>query len=366
MLELQSFLRSTQEATFWRQQSDSTGPSVFTRVREEVDLFAVLPPDDESRVFDGYYLRRCIHPDHPESQPSLLVYHDGVTCQACGYKGDTTAVYQLLHPELSMFEAAGVLLSGQYARTAVDIVPGRRKEARQLDQDAALRMHLALVGNPEALAGIEAFGFTRESIQRYQLGWSQILTPLLPDDNADGANNIEVRDRAGKLQAYQRQWRYAVPVFDGGRLRQIIYRKANPTDLGAKVQLEFGAGTQWLYNGDLLNETDTAILCEGWGDAICWGQAGFPAVSGISGAGQFHPTWKDRLGRIKRLYVVGDPDTAGRKMMAHVQRQLPWARPVFLPEPGLDGRDLWLAGYRRADFGRLLRLADMAAWRPRR
>lgn len=338
--------------------------SIFEEVREKVDLHKVLPPPSDSREFDSYYLTHCIHPDHPDKQMSMMVFHDGANCRACGFKGDTTAVYQLLNPDLSPYEAAQQLLSGDYVR---EVDTQRKRELRNLDQDLPLRSHLALAADSEALRLLEAFGFERTSIQRYRIGWHRVLVPLLPSDESllEGAPNIEIREREGKLRPYQWQWRFSVPVYDSGSLRQMIYRKAHRDDLGAKVQLEWGAGTQWLFNGEVLSSSNTVVLCEGWGDAIILNQLGYAAVTGISGAGQFHPSWKDRLGRVRRLYVLGDPDTAGLRMMNHVREQLPWARPVVLPEPGKDVRQLYLEGYRRLQFDKLFKRADLAPlWRP--
>jgi hypothetical protein len=340
-------------------------PNIFERVRKEVDLWKVLPPEGHYKEFDGYYLRSCISPDHDDTQLSMLVFHDGVKCQACGLRADTTDVYTMFHPEMGKFQTACALLDGDY-KTDGDAV-AKPKVVRNLDPDLALKAHLELAGHPDRVEQLEkVFGFTRAAIRHFRLGWARVMVPILPHeyDRVEGAPDIEWREREGQEPSpYQWQWRFSVPVFDGGKdhLRQRIQRKANEADLGAKVQLEHKAGTNWLFNGNVLDDTDMVVMVEGWGNTVALWQAGIPAVGGISGAGQFKAEWAERLGRIKRLYVAGDQDAAGQGMNARIKKHIPWARIVELPDMhrGGDIRDLWLAGWRRREFLRLLKRADM-------
>lgn len=343
--------------------------NVFERVRQEVDLHKIFPFSNDARAFDRYYLDHCINPEHPDQQMSLLVFTDGVRCQACGFRADAVDIYQMSHPNLNKYQCALALLEDGGLALDRSSVQAKPREVRKLDQDLAVRYHLALAMNQEAFDQLKAFGFTAESIRHFKLGWARVLVRLSPheEETAQTAPDIEWREVNGKPVPFQWQWRYSVPVFTDGRLRQMLYRKANAADLGGKIQMEYGAGTAMLFNQDALDGAEMGVLCEGWGDAIVLWQAGIPAVTGISGAGQFREEWVELLGRVKRLYVVGDADEAGQKMMERVKRRLPWARPLKLPwEHGTkrDIRDLWLAGWRRDDFLRLLRQADVeSSWK---
>ncbi len=345
--------------------------SVFERVRSEVDLHKVLPPSGAYKEFDGYYLAHCINPEHPDTQLSLLVFHDGVKCQACGLKADTTDVYLMFHPELSKFEAAVALLSGNY-RIDGD-AKAKPKVLRSLDPDQALKYHLALAGHPDRVEQLEkVFGFERRAIQHFRLGWARVLVPIMPDEYhlVETAPDIEWRQKEGRdPEPYQWQWRFSVPVFDGGRdsLRQMLYRKANDTDLGKKIQMEYRAGTSWLFNGNALDDAEYVVFSSGWGDAIVQWQWGIPAVSGISGDGQFRGEWIPRLKQIRRLYSATDADTAGLKLRERLSAEIPWIRHITLPYPigtKKDVRDYHLDGHGGDEYKRLMKRADMeASWR---
>jgi DNA primase len=275
----------------------------------------------------------------------------------------------MYHPELNKFQCATQLLDNTEVR--LDDSDLKPQALRVLSEDMAVSYHLNLTSHPEALIGLEGFGFTRPSIRSFKLGYAEVLTPVLPEEYTllESAPNIEWLTRQNRIGAevrvpYQRQWRYSVPVYEQGRLRQVLYRKADPDALGAKIQMEPRAGAQWLYNRDILETSEYAVMVEGWGDVIALWQAGIPAVTGIAGAGQFRKDWEAVLGHVKRLYVVGDADAAGDALVRRVREAIPWARKLTLPwENGskMDIRDLWLAGWREAEFSRWLRQADLRA-----
>jgi DNA primase len=325
---------------------------LLARVRKEVDLRKIVAEViDDARDF-GHYLRgRCLSPEHKDSNPSALYFADGCHCTACGWRADTVGVYRTLHSELGFREALEELLAGGvYERVAGEEEERKARPAKTLDAELALRFHFALAANQEALTGLEQMGFTRAAIQHFRLGWATVTTRIEGEDG----------------DIFEPQNRYAVPVFNNGRLVQILYRKSDNALGGGKITMESGAGSH-LFNADVLHRAELVVFAEGWGDVITLWQAGIPAVTSTNGAGHFREEWAELLGRVKRLYVVGDADAAGLKMVERVQKRLPWARALRLPL--LDGskgdiRDLWLSGWRRREFKQLLRQADFdAAWR---
>lgn len=348
---------------------DDDERSVFQQVREEVDLRKLFSFSSDAREFDRYWLDHCISPDHDDRQMSMLVFADGVKCQGCEFKADTVDIYQMLHPDLNKYQCAVELLTAEDLKLEGEVV-ARPTQLRTLDQDIAVRYHLALAAAPDALAGLEAMGFTREAVRHFKLGWARTLVPVLPKefDQLDTAHDIEWREVNGKQQPYQWQWRWSVPVYEGDKLRQVLYRKASAADLGAKIKMEWNAGTAWMFNGDALDEADEGVFASGWGDVMVLWQWGIPAGCGISGDGQtIRPEWLERLRRLKRPFSVTDADEAGLKLRAQLDAKVPWMRHITLPYAigsKKDVRDFRLDGHTGDEFRALMRAADIEkSWR---
>lgn len=96
--------------------------------------------------------------------------------------------------------------------------------------------------------------------------------------------------------------------------------------------------------------TEVALLiAEGESDALALRQAfaGRPgpgrvagyAVLGLPGAGSWRSDWRPFVDPHALIYVVGDGDAAGRRMIERIWNEIPWARPVWLPG-GEDARSL--------------------------
>jgi DNA primase len=320
---------------------------LIARTKQEVDLQKLLAGRLENTREFGRYIRACcIAPDHRDSAPSMMVYPDGCVCTACGYKADAIDVYRLFNEHVSVRAACEALLAGDYALTDAD-TPHRRAEVRRLDQGLAVKYHFALVENTDALARLLAYGLTKAAIRQWRVGLATV--------------GVEVADGV-----YEQQERFAIPVFVGGQLRQILYRASLPEQRGPKIQMETGAGS-WLFGADTAVGADTVVIAEGWADAVCLWQAGIVAVTSTNGAGHWRGEFDDYVATARKLYVLGDADQAGQRMVARLTERFTWARPVSLPlvlgGKG-DVRDLWNAGWRRPEFERLLKRADIrSAWK---
>lgn len=338
---------------------------LIDQLKAKTDLREYLRPRlSHHAEFDGYWQAKCLSPEHDDTQASMLVYPDQCRCTACSFKADILDFYRMEHPDTRLVDAITELMTNPDIKFAGEV---KARELRGLDQDLGTRYHLALVEHPEAVTGLEGMGFTREAIRFYQLGYAEVLVRLWEKEYplAATAPRIEWLEINGEQVPFQLQWRYSVPVIRDGRLVQVLYRRAVDGDLGPKITMEKGAGVH-LFNADALRDAEMAVYCEGWGDAIVYWQAGIVAVTSTSGAGHFNEEWSDLLGHVKRLYVVGDADNAGQRMMARFKQRLPWARPLELPwsqGTKMDNRDLWLAGWRRNDFLRMLKQADLkSSW----
>jgi hypothetical protein len=91
------------------------------------------------------------------------------------------------------------------------------------------------------------------------------------------------------------------------------------------------------------------IICEGESDTLAVREAfaatppgnpieAFYAI-GLPGARAWRPQWASLVDAFNVIYLLGDGDNAGRQMVDAVHRNLPWSRPVWLPE-GTDARSI--------------------------
>ncbi len=121
----------------------------------------------------------------------------------------------------------------------------------------------------------------------------------------------------------------------------MMYRKSLETQNGGKITSEKDAGAH-LFNRDILKQTEMVVVCEGWGDVIAFWDHGINAVASIVGAGHWNREWNQDLANVKRVYVTGDADDAGARMIQMVRKEIPWAsvlQPLFNHGSKGDGRD---------------------------
>jgi hypothetical protein len=91
------------------------------------------------------------------------------------------------------------------------------------------------------------------------------------------------------------------------------------------------------------------LVAEGESDALALGSSyaeivGHPFIDsihvlGLPGASSWQSDWGAFLEPFPFIYVIGDGDEAGQRMIASVKADVPWARPVRLPS-GADARSI--------------------------
>ena len=119
-----------------------------------------------------------------------------------------------------------------------------------------------------------------------------------------------------------------------------------------------GLAHEWarVYNVRVLPVAGTEIhIAEGELDAVVLNQAGFPAI-GMPGATQWRYHHARMLAGFSKVYVWGDPDEAGAKLVGDVMAACRNAAPVRLTEGDVtetflsacDGAD-WSGGYALLD-----------------
>jgi len=84
-------------------------------------------------------------------------------------------------------------------------------------------------------------------------------------------------------------------------------------------------------------ERSALLVCEGESDALCAREhfTGWHAVA-LPGAGVWRRYWRRHLEPFPVVYLLGDGDEPGQRMNRRVKADVPWARPVRLP----DGEDV--------------------------
>lgn len=154
-----------------------------------------------------------------------------------------------------------------------------------------------------------------------------------------GLSDKSIRDFKLGLQA---KGHIVIPVFDDtGTL--IAMRRYAP-EMDPKYKGIAGSKGTCLFNSKVTQDNETVYITEGELKAIVLTQYGFPAVSGIAGAGKWEKHW-NQLFKDKHVVVIYDTDSAGILGANKVCRNVgPYAKSlknVFLEDVShIDGGDI--------------------------
>lgn len=156
------------------------------------------------------------------------------------------------------------------------------------------------LNKPAARHLFEIRGITRDTLDRYQIGW----------DTEAQRNTIPIRDERGKIGN--------VRMYNGrkGRWRMMPYTqtvKGKQYTYGSPVRL-YGLDELVNYDGDQI------IICEGEWDRLILQQYGFQAVTSTNGCETFQPEWV-RYFKDKDVVIIFDSDGPGQQ--AAKSRMLP-------------------------------------------
>jgi len=183
-------------------------------------------------------------------------------------------------------------------------------KGKVLDEQIALKAHETLFKDEEAVRYLtEERKISLETAKTFRLG-------------------VEI-DRAGI------KW-LTIPHYSRGKLVNIKYRSLPPAE---KTFKRIEGCQSILFNEEAIEGNEELFICEGEIDCLTLWDRGIKNVTGVTiGAGSFSPAWVDQLSRVKKIYLVYDPDEAGQKGAREVGRRLGYDRcfNVILP----DGQDI--------------------------
>jgi KaiC/GvpD/RAD55 family RecA-like ATPase len=182
-------------------------------------------------------------------------------------------------------------------------------------------------------------GLSAETIERHQLGFAPgrwALWEHLRHDfpRADVLATGLVVERDGRCQDFLQE-QVTIPYHVHGMVAAIRGR-----EIGGKYLTPPGTKAR-LFNVDAAEGANEVVLTEGEFDALTLEQLGFAAL-GVPGAGSYQQHWNDYFVDARRVYVVFDPDQAGRagteKVLAILGSK---AKPIDLPvEEGTEPKDV--------------------------
>jgi len=198
------------------------------------------------------------------------------------------------------------------------------------------------------------------ALGQQQLAWKGIAPWVLEDagvEEVDGVVWIPSRDETGRT-LYCKAFHYARSWYEPSGIDLIPF------------------GVERLPVSAWIAERSALLVTEGESDAFAAREAFVEGdskilawyVVALPGSGTWRRSWAEYVKAFTVVYLLGDGDDAGRRMNEAVWKDLPWARPVWLPE-GRDvrailqagGREALLPFLREADYDALLAAALRAS-----
>jgi DNA primase len=331
-------------------------------VREATDLVAIVTQYTQLKKVGRNHSGLC--PFHSEKTPSFSVNGEKgfYYCFGCQAKGDAISfVRDIEHLD---FVGAVELLAGKAGITLrytdENESENRRYRARLTAAvaQAVEWYHERLKSGSDAGAArgyLRSRGFTRDTVERYQLGWApddwdQLAQALkLPDQVLRDAG-LGFVNRRGRQQDTFRA-RVLFPIFDvggdpvgfGGRVlpgaEGAKYINSHESPIYAKSRVLYGLN--WAKSDVVA--ADEVVVCEGYTDVIAYAEAGIPRAVATCGTA-LTETHVQVLRKFARRVVLSfDADTAGQ---AAAERFYEWEQKfeidvaVAALPPGVDPGEL--------------------------
>jgi len=318
--------------------SDST----LDEVRNAVNIVSLVSEYVALKKRGRNFVARC--PFHTEKTPSFNVNEEKqiFMCFGCGLGGDVFKfVMQIEH--LSFPEAVRFIAERYGIKLPQATAPARAEGdidsdvLRRAMAEAAVCFHDALLSSEEGkspLAYLQGRGVTRETIGRFQLGYSPAGGDVLIQKLTKKGFTLQVLEECGLAKRSEEGSRHydtfrariMFPITDirgriiafGGRAlgdRQPKYLNSPETKLYNKSRNLFGLS----FSREGIKKQNCAVLVEGYMDFIIPFQCGIDNLVASLGT-SLTPQQVQLLGRYTREVIVSyDPDSAG---IAAAQRSL--------------------------------------------
>jgi len=312
--------------------------SVVDEVKDRLDIVEVIGRHVHLQKSGRYFKGLC--PFHTEKTPSFFVFPDtqGWHCFGCNKGGDLfnfVMDFEGLDFRTALEELARQAGVELRPRTPEQVEAESESERlRLLLEAAAAYYHTLLLTAPQAAharAYVEKRGFTRETLETFQLGyslndWDATRTYLFGKgfsvEEQVKAGMLVEREGGGTYDRFRN--RLMIPICDrrgrviafGGRVLALSHRDpdAQPKYINSPQTMLFDKSNV-LYGYHLANqairEADAAIIVEGYMDVMIPHQAGYKNVVAPMGTAltEGHLQQLQRL--TKRFILALDPDAAG-------------------------------------------------------
>lgn len=307
--------------------------NVVDEVKERLDITDFVSRHVHLQKSGRYFKGLC--PFHTEKTPSFFVFPDNQRwhCFGCNRGGDIfTFAMELEGMDFrtaleELARQAGVQLR---ERTPQEIqAESEADRLRELLTEAVSYYHTLLMTAPQAgpaRAYLRERGFTRETVETFQLGysldsWDGVRTHLIgkgfsPEEQIAAGMLVE-RDGGGTYDRFRN--RLMIPIFDrrgrpiafGGRVltpdQQPKYMNSPQTPLFDKSTVLFG----YHLASRAIREAEAAVIVEGYMDVMIPHQAGYKNVVAPMGTALSENHLK-QLQRLTDRYILAlDPDAAG-------------------------------------------------------
>lgn len=307
--------------------------SVIDEIKDRLDLAEVVGRHVHLQKSGRNLKGLC--PFHTEKTPSFYIFPDSQRwhCFGCGKGGDIfnfVTEFEGLDFRTALEELARQAGVEVHPRTPEQIEAESESERlRNLMQSAAEYYHTLLLTAPQAAHArdyLERRGFTRETIDTFQLGyalnaWDALRTDLwgkgFSVEDQIKAGMLVERDDGGTFDRFRD--RVMIPICDrrgriiafGGRVlnpeNQPKYMNSPQTPLFDKSQVLFG----YHHATRAIREADEVVVVEGYMDVMIPHQAGFENVVAPMGTALTEGHLKQLQRLTNRFILAMDPDAAG-------------------------------------------------------
>lgn len=335
--------------------------SVTEDIKARLDIVSFIGQFVQLKKAGRNYTARC--PFHNERTPSFIVFPDSQNWRCFGACGEGGDIFNFVMKREGMdFPSALKVLAHQAGVELKAESPEQASAEQRLDKlrglldETARYYHEKLLESGKAAHArgyIRKRGITLDTIKRFQMGyssneWTELLNHLLKlgygeEDVIDAG--VAIRNDTGRVYDRFRN-RLMIPIHDGsgkaiGFGARALAAEDNPKYLNSPQGPLFDKSATLFglhHARRAIRESETAVIVEGYMDAIQAHQGGFFNVVAQMGTALTEPQLKQLSKYARRLILALDPDAAGAKATMRgldVIRQASEGGETFLDTRGL-------------------------------